>query len=154
MSTSYRSGKRGPFAVAMLLSLAGIGGIGCLDVSPVTVDVPDTTPIRDTTPVTEVDPEAGDVVVVDARTPCQDCLETLCKAAIDECVALEKCKGTYACALANTCFASGDFETIVSCGIPCAKSVGLTDQTGPEAGAIISVVACATDKCKSQCALK
>jgi hypothetical protein len=141
---------RGLVTMGALLSLGGATG-ACLDVSPIEVDVADTSaPLPDTRP-SEGGSDDADGAPVDARTPCQDCIESLCAADYGKCHSYPKCDGTYLCSLAKGCFKFADFKAVIDCGIPCAEASGLVDQTSVEAVAIVSVVACMQDKCAAVC---
>lgn len=67
------------------------------------------------------------------------------------CKAYQTCEKTVFCARDNGCLENKDFKGILDCGLPCAKAAGLTDQTSPEAAAILEIVACAEDACAKAC---
>jgi hypothetical protein len=131
----------------MLLSFALAG---CMDITPIvlTVDGGDATPITFDAPVAEAD--AG-------LSECDRCVFGLddagpgCSAELAACDKMEACAKTVICARANGCLEGKDFKGILDCGIPCAKAAGVTDQTSPEAQAILELIACVQNTCAKPC---
>lgn len=90
-------------------------------------------------------------------TACEECIFGIgdgapgCKVQWDACAALDKCVNTMACARAQSCLENKDFKQTLDCGIPCAKAAGMTDQTSPEAVAMLEIVSCVQSTCAKPC---
>lgn len=140
------------FALLSLTSGAACVG-GCMSLEPIV--------LRDDAADASLPLDVG-ALPLDATgevslTACEQCIFGLgdggpsCKAQWDACAGLEVCVKTMACARAQSCLENKDFKQALDCGIPCAKAAGMTDQTSPEAIAMLEIVSCVQSTCAKAC---
>jgi len=136
------------FLLAVLVALAP----GCMTLDPIVLATTDASLPMDAggLPLADADAEVS-------LTACEECVfgvgdgGTGCKAQWDACQKLEVCVKTIACARAQSCLENKDFKQALDCGLPCAKAAGMTDQTSPEAIAVLDIVSCVQSTCAKPC---
>jgi hypothetical protein len=104
----------------------------------------------DTTPI---------LVVRDAFDPDASCLRCLqqpegCADLIASCETEAKCKGAYACMVAQTCLDLRTIDDKIKCGLPCAQEAGVESVSDPIVTTyLVGLVACGQEKCAEPCNL-
>jgi hypothetical protein len=88
---------------------------------------------------------------------CRQCITAdggPCRAVLDACDALEKCRALTECLLDIGCFSQATLEIRIECGMPCLEKLGISAGTDPAITGVLQVNACSLDGCRSACLLE